>query len=978
MLRVKLLGQFNIQLDDQPVEIPSRPAQALFAYLILNAGTAYRREKLAGLIWPEASEANARSNLRHALWRIRKVLGADYLSADDLAIAFNADADYHLDVAELERETRSDTSAATVMACVDAYGGEFLPGFYEDWIALERERLQATFERKIEQLIDRLLAERRWREMIDWAERWIALGQVPEPAYRALMVAHYYLGNTAHVAAIYQRCVDALQKEIDVEPSPQTRALYQQLSKGQAPYGAPEPQSASPIEATRASGEPLPTRHNLPPQATPFIGRSNELAEIADRLQHDAACRLLNVIGPGGIGKTRLALQAANDQLANFVDGVFFVPLAPLTSAAAIAPAIAQALSLPTHGQTEPYRQVLDYVHDKQLLLVLDNFEHLLEGIDLLADILTTAPQVKLLVTSRERLHLQWEWILEIRGLDYPASDEEPQVEAFEAVQLFLQTARRMDAHFTLRNDRAHVIHICQLLEGSPLGIELAAAWVRVLMCQEIAQQIERNLDLLATASADRPERHRSLRAAFEYSWELLSQDEQKAFKKLAVFQGGFRREAAEKVAGAPLSLLFTLVDKSLLRRGASGRFEMHSLLRQFVTEKLNAGRLSDALNTTPIDLTRTRMAQYYLTYAHRHQSNYAALNEEWVNLMAGISIAHTHEMQRAVLDYADALPAAAFALGHFADMRRAGVWTINAAEALNDQRALAKCWRVWGQACIEQADYDEAHEHLTRSLDLCRQLGDLAGVAGVQYDLARIAIFRVEYDKARQSLADSQRILEALQDDRGLAGIYYRQATVAYYEREFTEADRLAQQALAIQRQLPDRPHGIVTLTLLAEIALHGRGNLGEAEQYCAQALIWCDELKNDSDRTTVLGTLAEVHRRQGNLDAARAEAETFLHLVRRMGDRKSQAHALFRLSQIDADRHDYAAAEHNAALSLELCRQLHDRWGEVYVAHHLGGVYIELRQPDDAHHLWLDALSLAESIQHPLIETLRGRLKQ
>ncbi len=348
------------------------------------------------------------------------------------------------------------------------------------------------------------------------------------------------------------------------------------------------------------------------------------------------------------------------------------------------------------------------------------------------------------------------------------------------------------------------------------------------------------------------------------------------------------------------------------------------------------------------------------------------------MNLMSGMSIAHTHEMQHVVLDYADALPAAAFALGYFADMRRVCSWTLEAAQALNDPHALAKCWRVWGQACIEQADYDEAQEHLMRSLDLCRQLGDLAGVAGAQYDLARIAIFRVEYNQARQWLADSQRILEALRDERGLAGIHYRQAAVAYYEREFAEADRLAQQALAIQRQLADKPHGIQTLTLLADIALHGRDNLGEAEQYCMQALTWCNELQNDSDRTTVLATLAEIHRRQGNFDAARAEAETFLHLVRRMGDRKSQAHALFRLSQIDTDRHDYPAARHNAVLSLELCRQLHDRWGEVYVAHHLGRVYIQLRQSDQARNLWQEAFSLAESLQHPLVETLRECLKE
>ncbi|MBI5567153.1 MAG: hypothetical protein HY870_19805, partial [Chloroflexi bacterium] len=370
MLHVKLLGQFSLQSDDQPVDLPSRPAQALLAYLMLNAGTAIRREKLAGLLWPDASDTNSRSNLRHALWRIRKAIGSDYLNADDLAIAFNAETPYQLDVEALDYNTRSNPSTEALMACVSVYAGEFLPGFYEDWIALERERWQATFERKMELLIERLIGERRWRETLEWAEHWLAQGQVPESAYRALLAAHYHLGNTANIAAVYQRCAEALRKELDVDPSEQTRALYKQLSQGQSPYGAPDIQppieAASPIEAAaEAAPRPVPP-HNLPPQATAFVGRTRELAEIDDRLRGDPACRLINITGPGGIGKTRLALEAAHQHLSEFADGVFFVPLAPLAAAHLIAPTIAQALSLPVPWQADPRTQLLSYLSDKQ------------------------------------------------------------------------------------------------------------------------------------------------------------------------------------------------------------------------------------------------------------------------------------------------------------------------------------------------------------------------------------------------------------------------------------------------------------------------------------------------------------------------------------------------------------------------------------------------------------------------------------
>jgi DNA-binding SARP family transcriptional activator/predicted ATPase len=974
MLHVKLLGQFSIQVDDQPVEIPSRPAQALLAYLILNAGTAYRREKLAGLIWPDSGEVKARNNLRHVLWRLRKVLGADYLHADDLSISFNAGAAYQLDVAALEREDRSDTPTDTLIADVAVYAGEFLPGFYEDWIALERERLQATFERKMEQLIERLNSERRWPETVEWAERWIALGQLPEAAYRALLLAHFHLGNTANISLVYQRCAAALQKELNVEPAEQTRALYQQLSKGQAPAG----DTATPIEPAprRSIATTHSPRHNLPPQATPFIGRSSELAEIAQRLCSDPACRLLNISGPGGIGKTRLALEAARLHLADFADGVFFVPLVPIAAAHLMAPAIAQALQLTIPWQIDPRAQLLEYMRDKHLLLVIDNLEHLLAGVELLVEILTAAPHIKLLVTSRERLQVQWEWMLEIQGLEYPESEETPYLEGFSAVQLFTQTARRMDTHFTGEAERAEVIRICRLLEGSPLGIELAAAWIRVLPCAEIAQQIEHNLDLLATTSTDRPERHRSLRAAFEYSWNLLALAERKAAKKLAVFQGSFRHEAAAQVAGAPLTVLLALVDKSLLQRGPAGRFEMHGLLRQYIIGKLALGEIDEALNTTPIDLTQSRMAQYYLAYARRQQHDVAALDTEWVNLIAGMNTAHTLEMWRMVLESADALQAAGFALGRFTDLRQGCAWTTNAAQALDDQAALAACWLSWGRACIAQADYDEAHDHLTRSLELYRQLSNLSGAASAQLHLARIAIEHSNYTEAGFLLADSEQIRRTLQDDQGLAEIYDWQASAAFFQSDYTTAAQLAQQALAAQQQLNDKAHGILSLQLLTDLALYPQADVTRAEQHCAQALAWCDELHYDSQRAAVLCRRAEVQRLSGKPEAARHTAEDCLPSFKHMGDRKSEARALYQLSVLAADRGDMNAAIQHGTLSLELGRQLQDAQGLIAVAVHLSDIYARLRQPDRARELRSEALVVAESVHHPLVDTLRGLL--
>jgi transcriptional regulator with XRE-family HTH domain len=278
--------------------------------------------------------------------------------------------------------------------------------------------------------------------------------------------------------------------------------------------------------STTVTGDELPRPAiRLPVPPTPLIGREAELAELA-RLLRDPQCRLLTLVGAGGIGKTRLAIEVAGRHQDRFPDGACFVSLASLNSSAFLVPAIADALGYVFQRQMEPRTQLLNYLSVKQSLLVLDNVEHLLEGVDLFAEMLERAPGVKLLATSRERLNLQGEWVFEIQGLPVPPTDQAGRAEEYSAAALFVQSARRVQAGFELgAEERPPVVRICQMVEGMPLGIELAAAWVSVLTCREIAHEIERGMDFLATTMRDVPERQRSLRAAFDHSWSLLSAD---------------------------------------------------------------------------------------------------------------------------------------------------------------------------------------------------------------------------------------------------------------------------------------------------------------------------------------------------------------------------------------------------------------------------------------------------------------------
>ena len=289
--------------------------------------------------------------------------------------------------------------------------------------------------------------------------------------------------------------------------------------------------------------------HHLPLQPTTFVGRSRELVHL-QRLLETPNSRLLTIVGPGGIGKTCLAVETAHKNSANFAHGVHFVSLSLVKSADFLLFAIADVLEFSLVGEKAPLVQLVTYLREKTLLLLLDSFEHLLDGVPVLVDLLAGAPHLKLLITSRERLNLHGEWVLPLDGIDYPLTADYDNLERYPAVQLFMQSAQRVRPDFSFQSNTTDILRICQLVEGMPLALELAAAWVRLLPCSHIVEQLASSLDFLASPLRDMPERHRSLRAVFDHSWRLLSHTEQTALAKLSVFRGPFDLEAAEEVGG--------------------------------------------------------------------------------------------------------------------------------------------------------------------------------------------------------------------------------------------------------------------------------------------------------------------------------------------------------------------------------------------------------------------------------------------
>ena len=480
------------------------------------------------------------------------------------------------------------------------------------------------------------------------------------------------------------------------------------------------------------------TRHNLPAELTPFIGRQSELAELAQQV-NDPNCRLMTILAPGGMGKTRLALRCAGAQLENFPSGIFYVPLAPLRSseysalsvAEFVVAAIGNALNFPFSGEAEPGQQLLDYLREKVMLLVIDNCEHLLEGVTFLSDILAHAPQVKILATSRERLQLSGETTFVLGGLDFP---ERPTSDAlaYGAIRLFVETARRVQTSFALSEDNLeHVIRICQLVDGMPLGIELAAGWSKLLPPREIAEEISRDLDMLASQQSDLPPRLRSARTVFEYSWNRLTASERDAFMKLSIFRGGMTREAAQAVTGASLTTLSGLVDKSLLWHKPDHRYEIHELLRQYAREHLESSGEMEA--------AQDAHCLYYLGFLSEREADIKGRRQ----LPALDEIEADFENVRAAWDWAltrkfyDALNQTPESLLWFCSMRgyiQAGVDLFRRAETQIDSAANETIWgRIASRGTrmrIMMKDYDNVLETLQVCLEIAQAHESKADIA--------------------------------------------------------------------------------------------------------------------------------------------------------------------------------------------------------------------------------------------------------
>lgn len=729
----------------------------------------------------------------------------------------------------------------------------------------------------------------------------------------------------------------------------------------EAEESTPAPDAS--VVATASAPSPLPLP--LPGATTPFIGRAAELHALRHLIGEEEQ-RLVTIVGPGGMGKTRLALDVTAALAEHFADGAAFVPLAAISDPQHLPSTIASSLNIPLQGATDLVAQVNGWFAPRRMLLTLDNVEQLLSHSELVVwvrGILAAAPGLHLLITSRERLRMSGEWTFELAGLPLPAPDRP--IEQADAALLFLERAQQLMADFVINaQNQAAVSRICHLLEGMPLGIELAAAWVHVLTPQEIADEISRSIDFLARATRDMTPRHRSMRAVFDHSWKLLSAEERSVLMKLAVFRGGCTREAAQQVAAATLPVLASLIDKSLLRKSQQTptRYTMHELVRQYA---------ADQLDSAPDALAQTVVAAHAAYY---HGGVREAEQQIWgANIADAVRrLEAENDNLRTALAYYLADPTAvaqsidlAGLLWRFWEIRgyiaEGRTWLTQALQRQMEPPPPSRWLALHGAGNLasDQGEYAIARAHYQECLQLLQaQLPTLTDAEASLRTRYRIAITltnlgncALRQGELAEALAFSEEALtlqrqlvrepnqSRLNHDIGIAITTTNLATIKLLQQEVEQAAQFGEESLALYRSLGDERGMGWNLSTLGAVA-QARGHYAQAAARYAEAKLLFEKLAAQADMVNLYFNLGELARVQGAYAQAESQYQAGLTLAQGLGSKSEMALLLDRLSLVASQAGRYAQATNWSDQSIALYRELHNRFGLREALQHRGDI--------------------------------------
>ena len=959
LLNIQCFGAFQVSLSGQPLAaFGAEKVRALLAYLAVESDRPHPRRRLAGLLWPDQPEERALHNLRQALSTLRKLLpdppaGEPFFIVTSDTVQFNPRSSFSLDLRDfhslLDEALRhlSDRPCAgrpvlpLLQSALALYRGPFLENFtlddsseFDEWAFMQRESSNQRAVQALALLVDYHERRHEFELARRAAEQLVELAPWDETAHNQVIRLLAQDGQWSAAQARYATLRRYLADQMGLEPSAETVALFEQVRQAAAARRPLPPAGPSPL-------------HNLRLHNTPFLGRAAEQLQLAELLA-DPAARLITLLGAGGMGKTRLALQIGYAQIGLFPDGIWFVPLLE----SGLVSAIADALQFTFAGPDDPDTQLFHFLSGKCALLILDSFEHIQSEAALLAELLEAAPSLTLLVTSRLRLDLHCEIVFAVEGLDIPPGPAELQAgpELYSAPALFLSRARRLrrDLAFTSA-DAPALLEICRLLDGMPLGLELAAAtaWSRSL--PEIAAQTLASLDSLTAGFPDLPARHRSLRAVFDQSWALLTPQLQACLARLSVFRAGFLPAAAEAVADCTPEFTTALLDRCLLRQNGEGHLQIPEPIQPYA-----AGKLPE-VHSQPANVFCAHAAHYTGLLAAQEQALAgAAMQAALATLlpeMENIRQAWQWAIEHARPDLLDQALQPLHQLLYTRSAFQEAIRLLESALSRSGSPALTTRLRNrLGIYYLRLGRHDQAQQALLDGLQEARNLGLTAEII---LSLSHLANLYHKHGEPTQTMRLSEELLALSQSANHLEGqrsAYYLLSQIYYNRGDLFQTNQAMNASLEIARRIGN-PLGILTALNVLGDTYCNQEQYAEALRIYEECLEISRSLGSRFHIAMQLNNLGVVHHMTENFAEATRYYLESLDICRDTGDLEGEGLALSNLGEVATLTADYPAAQHYYVQALEIGRRIQNTWTIAVVQNNLGET---LRRMGDLSGAW------------------------